>query len=370
MINPSAKRRQRAERRFAVDQDGVLALRGEPANGIAVRIKDVSSSGMQLQSPCAVPLGARIQVQWSGLQIDGMVCYAMGIGDRFQLGVELFGSGERLVSEVLARQAEQLADAKQELERRNRELASALEAAHHAASVKGRFLASVSHELRTPLNGIIGFTQLLFDRKLGDMAEPQRGCLAEVLGCSRHLLSLVSDLLDMSRIEAGRFEFRPEWVRVAQLARDAVDELRPLMAEKGLHVELQSCLAPDEVLTDPTRLRQILYNYLSNAVKFTPRNGRITVRLSSEGEDAYRIEVEDSGPGIKESDVPRLFCEFEQLENCGSGGAGLGLALTKRMVEAQGGAVGVRSRWGSGSTFFMVLPLIQPAGAIPSAPGS
>jgi len=348
---------RRTEPRFSVDQEGLLLVRGGKPQRTPVRIRNISSSGMQIEAPCSVPLGSRVRIHWRGHIIDGEVCNEAPLDDRFQLGVRLFAPWELLVKEVLASQSEELSIAKTELEQRNRSLAAALETARDAAAVKSRFLASVSHELRTPLNGIIGFAQMLFDGKLGGVSESQRECLGEVLGCSRHLLRLVNDLLDMARIEAGRFEFRFETVRVAQIIEQATDELRPLLEGKALRVEVRCDPTLGPVIADPTRLRQVLYNYLSNAVRFTPVEGRIAIRLLRHGENAYRIEVEDDGPGIRDSDVPRLFSEFGQLENCGAGGSGLGLALTKRIVEAQGGTVGVRSNFGEGSTFFAVLPI-------------
>jgi signal transduction histidine kinase len=216
----------------------------------------------------------------------------------------------------------------------------------------------MSHELRTPLNAIIGFSEMLQDGKAGPVSEMQKDFLDEVLTSSHHLLRLINDLLDLSRIEAGRVELQPEPLDLAAAIREVCDNLRALAEQKRIRVEAELDPGLGEVVLDPLRLKQVLYNYLSNALKFTPEEGRVTVRVHAEGEQ-FRLEVEDSGPGICHEDRSRLFADFQQLEPGKArkhAGAGLGLALTKRLVEVQGGRVGVESTPGQGSVFFAVLP--------------
>jgi CheY-like chemotaxis protein/two-component sensor histidine kinase len=230
-----------------------------------------------------------------------------------------------------------------------------------ASRMKSEFLANMSHELRSPLNGIIGFSELLFDGKLGGLAERPREFVGRIHASASHLLQLINGVLDLSRIEAGHLEFYPERLLVSHVIREVTGILSALAAEKRIHVETEIEAGVDEVTIDAGKLRQVLYNYLSNALKFTGDKGRAVVRLKSEGAAEFRLEVSDTGIGISEEDMGRLFVEFQQLDGAMAKryqGTGLGLALTKHIVEAQGGRVGVTSRLGEGSTFFAVLPRV------------
>jgi PAS domain S-box-containing protein len=266
---------------------------------------------------------------------------------------------QRNLAAVAARKVEQYA---MELRIRNEQLAQALEGARSATVAKSRFLASVSHELRTPLNGIIGFSELLYDGKLGPLAADQHEVAGDILASGRHLLQLINDVLDLSKVEAGRMEFSPERHRLLDLVLEVRDVVRPLAERKLLAMEVD---VPDDLIAriDGGRFKQVLYNYLSNAVKFTPQGGSIAVRISRESGARFRLEVEDTGIGVAEEELPRLFQEFSQLPNSrrAEQGTGLGLALTRHLVEAQGGSVGVRSIAGKGSVFFTTLPLESPA---------
>ncbi len=263
---------------------------------------------------------------------------------------------ERNLAEVAARKVAQYA---MELRNKNEQLARALEAARSATEAKSRFLASVSHELRTPLNGIIGFSELLHDGKLGPVTEDHKEVLDDILTSARHLLQLINDILDLSKVEAGRMEFRPESSRIDTLVFEVCDVMRPLAERKkiALSVEVASDLT---AVIDPAKFKQVLYNYLSNAVKFTPQSGKVAVRVARQENSSFRLEVEDTGVGIAPQEIARLFQEFQQLPGNRSAdqGTGLGLALTRHIVEAQGGSVAVRSVPGSGSVFSALLPLV------------
>lgn len=228
-----------------------------------------------------------------------------------------------------------------------------------ASRLKSEFLANMSHELRTPLNAIIGFAELLYDGQVTPDMPQFKDFMHDILTSGQHLLQLINDVLDLSKIEAGRLEFHPEDSDVARLIEESIGILRTLAAQKQLHVVSEVDPAIGPVFIDRARLKQVLYNYLSNAIKFTPENGRIEVRTVSLDADRFCVEVTDTGIGISEADQQRLFIEFNQLEAGAAKshqGTGLGLALTKRLAEAQGGSVGVRSTPGHGSTFYAVLP--------------
>lgn len=266
---------------------------------------------------------------------------------------------ERNLAAVAARKVSQYA---MELRNKNEQLARALEAARLATEAKSRFLAGVSHELRTPLNGIIGFSELMYDAKLGPVSEDHKDVLSDILTSSRHLLQLINDILDLSKVEAGRMEFHPESTRIDTMVYEVRDVVRPLAEKKRLKLSIS---VPSEftAVVDPARFKQVLYNYLSNAVKFTPQDGRVEVRVRREDGHSFRVEVEDTGVGISTEEISKLFQEFQQLPNSRKAeqGTGLGLALTRHIVEAQGGSVSVRSVIGAGSVFAAVFPLVSVA---------
>ena len=228
-----------------------------------------------------------------------------------------------------------------------------------ASRMKSEFLANMSHELRTPLNAIIGFAELLYDGQVTPDMPEFRDFMHDILRSGQHLLQLINDVLDLSKVEAGRLEFHPEETSLDQVVSESIGMLRPLAAQKHLAIGHDIDPAVQRVFVDRGRLKQVLYNYLSNAIKFTPDRGRVSVRVSPEGDQHFRVAVIDTGVGITAADLGRLFIEFNQLEAGAAKkhqGTGLGLALTKRLVEAQGGRVEVSSTPGHGSTFSAILP--------------
>ncbi len=263
------------------------------------------------------------------------------------------------------RTAEQLTGANAGLEARQAELRLANEQlenqtrlAQEASRAKSAFLANMSHELRTPLNAIIGFSELMINGNGMDDGE-RREYLGHVIASGRHLEQLVNDILDLSKVEAGKMEFHPQPVDLPGLVADVTGTMQVLVERKRLQMDVH--VAPDvqSAIVDPARLKQVLYNYLSNAVKFTPEGGFITIRVDPAGRDHFRLAVEDTGIGIAPEGQAKLFEEFEQLDQTVGKehqGTGLGLALVKRLVEAQGGEVGVESERGKGSVFSAVLP--------------
>lgn len=239
-----------------------------------------------------------------------------------------------------------------ELELQNRRI-------QEANRLKSEFLANMSHELRTPLNAIIGFAELLYDGAVDPNSSQHKEFLGDILTSGRHLLQLINDVLDLAKVEAGKLDFRPEQVELARVLGEVVAITRTIAAGKRITVDTVIDPSVASVCIDPSRFKQVAYNYVSNALKFTPDNGRVMVRVLPEGDAAFRLEVEDTGVGIEPGDLGRLFIEFQQLDggaNKRHQGTGLGLALTRRLVEAQGGTVGVRSMPGKGSEFHATLP--------------
>lgn len=241
---------------------------------------------------------------------------------------------------------------KRQLEEQNRRM-------QEANRLKSEFLANMSHELRTPLNAIIGFSELMVNEKVGPLSAEHKEYLGDILTSARHLLQLINDVLDLTKVEAGKMEFRPEALDLAKVTTEVKEILRGLASTKRITVEIGIDPSIPKVLLDGGKYKQVLYNFLSNAIKFTPDNGRVTIRTTPEGNNMFRLSVEDTGIGIKPEDRHKLFVEFQQLD-AGTAkkyaGTGLGLALTKRIVEAQGGRVEVQSQPGKGSTFSAVLP--------------
>ena len=244
-------------------------------------------------------------------------------------------------------------------ELRNQAIKAESRQIQEANRLKSEFLANMSHELRTPLNAIIGFAELMHDGVVEPGSPQQTEFLNHILVSGRHLLQLINDVLDLAKVEAGRLEFHPERVDLRELVDEVMSILRTSAASRQVRLQASVESGLDDLQLDPARLKQVLYNYLSNALKFTPEGGRVTLRARAEEADRIHIEVQDTGIGIGAEDLNRLFVEFQQLDNAltkRQGGTGLGLALTRRLVEAQGGSVGVRSQVGQGSTFFVVLP--------------
>jgi signal transduction histidine kinase/DNA-binding response OmpR family regulator len=271
-------------------------------------------------------------------------CVFLGEAPGFIVGV---------VMDVTARkQGEELRLHSVRLEAENRQITE-------ANRLKSEFLANMSHELRTPLNAVIGFAEILRS-DTGRLAPDKRAEYLNHIGNSgRHLLRLINDVLDLSKVESGKFELVPEPILLPQVVREVVAVLQPEASRRGVQVESQIDPALTELMLDPARLKQMLYNLLSNAIKFTDAGGRVWLRARPEGEQHLRIEVQDTGIGIAAGDLSKLFRQFQQVHTGPSKaypGTGLGLVLTRHLAELHGGSVGVRSTPGEGSVFHLVLP--------------
>lgn len=283
------------------------------------------------------------------------------------LGLVLLEGSDTVVGFVLDRTAQKAAEEKLKtyaaaLEGANRELELAKARAEQESRFKSKFLASMSHELRTPLNAIIGFSDLLDQELFGPLVDRQKRYVQNVLVSGRHLLNLVNDILDLSKVAAGRMELSREWTPLAVVVEAVNGTIKPLADKQGIEVSVSLPPNLPNLYIDPVRTKQILYNLLSNAIKFTPPGG--AVELSAELQaKTLTVSCKDTGIGIRAEDMPRLFREFEQMEHLDGEkpeGTGLGLALTKRFVELHGGDISVVSEPGKGSTFTFTLPELHP----------
>jgi PAS domain S-box-containing protein len=255
------------------------------------------------------------------------------------------------ITEYKQRRADDLRRKSDALEADNRRM-------QDAARLQSQFLANMSHELRTPLNAIVGFAELMHAGAVGSLEDQQREFVGDILTSSRHLLALINDVLDLAKVESGTLAIVPEEVELAEVIAEVRDILRALASGRNIRLDAQVADDLGSVLVDPAKLKQILYNYVSNALKFTPAGGSVTIRAALVG-DAFKVEVQDTGIGIAVENLRHLFVAFRQLDSGTAkryGGTGLGLALSKRLAEAHGGRVGVHSVRNVGSTFWVELP--------------
>jgi signal transduction histidine kinase len=232
--------------------------------------------------------------------------------------------------------------------------AQARATAERSEAARTRFFAAMSHELRTPINAILGYDDLVLAEVYGPLNDAQRQAIERGQRAARHLLELVNDVLDMSKIEAGKIEIATERVDVAALVEDMMTTVVPMASERGCVLEREGATCPLEIETDPRRVRQILLNLLSNATKFGAGQP-VTLRCGAQA-GGVTFEVEDRGPGIGADDLPRIFEEFVQIGSVAEGGTGLGLPISRRLAELLGGRLEVESTPGRGSTFRLVLP--------------
>jgi signal transduction histidine kinase len=243
-----------------------------------------------------------------------------------------------------------MADLRAQLEHKHYEL-------QEANRMKSQFLANMSHELRTPLNSIIGYTQLVVNGTYGALNDTQRDRLEKVIRNGHNLLTLINDVIDLNRIETGRFTLERGPVDTYALLTSVADTIAPMAAPKGLRITRDFDEVPP-IYADEQRTRQIITNIVANAVKFTHEGG-VTVRARAEN-GMVRFEISDTGIGIAPEQYEMVFVEFEQLDNSPTReyeGSGLGMAITKRLVEKHGGRIWLESAPGQGTTFYVTLPI-------------
>ena len=229
--------------------------------------------------------------------------------------------------------------------------------------MKSAFLASMSHELRTPLNSILALSQILLDRIDGDLSSEQEKQVAMIQGSGEHLLQLINDILDLSRIEAGKVRIEKMWIDLPKIAQEAIKSIEPLAQKKELNLRLVAPPSFPQIFADEARVRQILLNLLSNAVKFTPSGAiRVTLSVSGNADQEIAVSVQDTGIGIAQKNLSYIFEPFHQVDSTAArkyGGTGLGLSICKQLVELMGGRIWANSSLGEGSTFTFTLPLVK-----------
>lgn len=327
-----------------VDPETIVARAPEAYRAIARRLNVCSFVGVPMHARGKVIGGISMARSGTGASYtDEDLACLQDLADRAALALEnasLYADLERRVAAATA------------------ELAAENRRVQLASRVKSVFVTNLAHELRAPLNAILGFGDLLHDGMAGELSPVQREYVGHIITGGRHLLRVISDVLDLSKVEAGKLVFRPVPVDLRRL----VDEVTSVLSATATSRRISVTAAVDDVgriVVDPLRFKQVLYNFLSNAIKFSREGGAVEVRVRAADDDQFRIEVEDAGLGIAEDALPRLFIEFEQVDADGDdrkGGTGLGLALTRQLVLAQGGTVGVRSQLGKGSVFHATLP--------------
>jgi signal transduction histidine kinase len=300
----------------------------------------------------------------------GAIVLALGLG--FVLSWSLIGPIQRIDDQFAAIASgdfsghvevdnrDELGALSANVNRMNEELRRLYTELEEASQHKSDFLANMSHELRTPLNAIIGFSQVLRDEMVGSVNPKQAEYLDDIISSGNHLLSLINDVLDLSKVEAGQIELEVHPFSLREALERGVVMVRERATEDGVRVAFTADPEVDVVDGDERRIKQVIFNLLSNAVKFTPAGGEVDVSATrANGE--VRVSVADTGPGIAPEDFERIFEEFQQTEVGGEQreGTGLGLALSKRFVELHGGRIWLESEVGRGSTFTFALPMSE-----------
>ena len=337
---------------------GVLGLGGAVvsvplrtrAKVIGVMAVGARTSGARLTAEdqeVLVTLASQVAIAIENARLYGDLLREIAEHERAEVELrEAHEGAERLVRERTA----ELSDANVQLEQ-------ARLAAEAANRTKSQFLANMSHELRTPMNSVIGFAELILDGIYGGLSEELREVVGEIQKSGEHLLGLINDVLDISRMEAGRFELRLSQCAIEDCIQATVSRLKPLAARKHLSLETNVRERLPPCVYDPQRITQVLLNLVSNAIKFTSA-GRVTIGARAE-DDHVLLWVADTGVGIPQDELRRIFTEFRQIESATTReaqGSGLGLAIARRFVELHGGRIWVESTVGVGSTFHFTLP--------------
>jgi PAS domain S-box-containing protein len=349
-----------AEQMFGYSRDELLGLNVEHLVPAAMRGGHAQHRASYAAHPNTRPMGTGlvlegqrkdgslfpVEISLSPNWIDGSLHVIASVRDITE---------RRLIEDRIRKMREQytaeLAGKNQLLEARNLEV-------ERANRLKDEFLASMSHELRTPLHTIIGFSELLTEQLEGPLNEKQHRFLGHILQDARHLLELINEILDISKIESGRLELKRESFEFGHCVEEVLTGIHQQAANKNITLANKSA-SQHTLYADRVRVKEILYNLLSNAVKFSPEGGRVWVETASEG-GSLHVSVCDTGIGIAEEDLISIFDKFYQVKDSKTGGhegTGLGLPITKHLVELHGGTISVKSQPGKGSRFELIFPL-------------
>jgi len=328
-----------------------------------------ADEAMQLALRGEKTYDAEFRAQWKDGTIHHIQAHGIVVRDAQNTPLRMVGinydiTEKKRAEETLRQLNEEL---EQRVEQRTAAMKISMEAAERANVAKSDFLSRMSHELRTPLNAILGFGQLLESDPQQPLTADQADNVHEILEAGRHLLELINEVLDLSRIESGRLELSIEALPVAALIEQCMAQIQPMAAQRGIGVTLEADAAA-VLQADRMRIKEVLLNLLSNAVKYNRPGGSIHVSCTPAGEQRLRISVRDSGRGIPADALPRLFRPFERLESSYDGieGTGIGLALAKMLTQAMDGSIGVDSVVGQGSSFWVEFPLAAAGPAQPS----
>ena len=351
-----------AERMFGYSRGELLGLNVESLVPASMRSGHAQHRSSYAKHPNTRPMGTGLELE--GQRKDGSLfpveisLSPNWIGGSLHVIASVRDITERKAVEDRLRALREQYTA--ELTMKNEQLEARNQEVERANSLKTEFLASMSHELRTPLHTIIGFSELLGEQLEGPLTEKQQRFVGHILQDARHLLELINEVLDISKIESGRLELKRESFDFNACVEEVMAGMRHHAGTK--HIILENKNSFDQALyADRVRLKEILYNLLNNALKFTPEGGRVWVEAGRE-DDTLQISVCDTGIGISEKEQPSIFEKFYQVGDITGGvreGTGLGLPITKHLIELHGGTISVTSQPGKGSSFRLVLPLLQ-----------
>ena len=329
-----------------------------PVNASIARTAWLLALALVASIAASLVLARRMTVPIAALRLQAASIGAGAFDQRINIrtGDELEGLADEF-NRMSAQIQESYAHLEEKVADRTQELATATKQLELASRNKSEFLANMSYELRTPLNAIIGFSEVLLERMFGGLNEKQEDYVRDILSSGKHQLSLINDILDLSKVEAGRLELERSPFALNETVAIAVGLVRERAAKHGIALRAELRPGLELIDGDERKVKQVLVNLLSNAVKFTPDGGRIDVE-ETWADGMVTIAVRDTGPGIAPEDLDRIFREFEQTAAArGQEGTGLGLALAKRFVELHGGRIWVESEVGRGSTFRFSLPV-------------